>query len=535
MRTNGKGKFRVLVTDKISPVGLKALADHPQMELVMAVKPSKEQLEAELPKADVWLVRSESKVTEPLMKLAKSLRLVGRAGVGVDNIDVESASRRGVAVVNAPAANTISACEHTWGLLLALSRNIPQAARRMSEGGWDRSKFMGVELQGKTLGLVGLGRIGREVAKRAKIFGMRVVAYDPFMSEKQAAAIGAELKSFRGVLEAADYISLHVPATEKTKNMINAKSLAWVKKGARLVNCARGELIDDQALIEAIADGRLSGAALDVYHEEPLAEDSELRKLPQVILTPHLGASTVEAQLKVAEDLAVSVIEFYEKGVVRNAINLPGFDPDAIEALGPMLDLADVLGRFLGQMLDAGLKSVDSRFHGDFTPPQKRPLAVTALKGVLSAILEQDLSLVNAPILALDRGIETSESTAAAPEGHARLLTVTAETDKGKRSISGAVGGDGRLQIVSLDHLSVEVSPKGRMLVLSNHDEPGIIGSVGSLLGKYGINIADMRVGRRSPKGEAVMVITIDDELPPKVLGALKKLKGINTVRWVVL
>ncbi|MDE2293013.1 MAG: phosphoglycerate dehydrogenase, partial [Elusimicrobia bacterium] len=376
-------KLRVLVTDKIDPKGLEPLQRDARVELLMAVGDAARMAEL-VPTADVWLVRSETKVTADWLEKAKALRLVGRAGVGVDNIDVDGASRRGIAVINAPAANTLSACEHTWALILAMARRVPQADASVRAGEWKRSQFMGVEVAGKTLGLVGLGRIGREVAKRAQAFAMKVVAYDPFISERQAEALGIELADYKAVLERADFVSLHVPLTEKTRRMIDAKSLAWMKPTARLVNCARGELIDAAALAEALKAGRLAGAAVDVFDPEPLAADSPLRGAPNVVLTPHLGASTTEAQLKVASELAESVLEFRDRGVARNAINLPGFDPDLLEALGPWLDLAETLGRFLGQTLDGGLKGVRCRFVGDFPAPQRHPLAVAALKGALS-------------------------------------------------------------------------------------------------------------------------------------------------------
>lgn len=535
MGSNGKGKFKVLVTDKINPAGLKALKEHPGIDLVMAIKPDPKKLGSLLPSVNAWLVRSETKVTAPMIAQAPLLRLIGRAGVGVDNIDVEDASRHGIAVINAPAANTISACEHTMGLILTLSRNIASADRTMKEGGWDRSKFMGVELEGKTLALVGFGRIGREVAKRAKSFGMKIVAYDPFMSKQTAETLGAELLDFKDTLERADYVSLHVPVSDDTRDMINAESLAWFKDGARLINCARGELIDVDALVEALQSGKLAGAALDVYKEEPLPKKSVLRGLPSVVLTPHLGASTAEAQLKVAEDLSTGVLEFLEKGLARNSINLPGFDPKTLESLGGALELADTLGRFLGQVLDSGLKGFHCRFHGDFLPEQKHPLSVSALKGVLSTILDQSLTFINAPILAAERGIVTSETITPPIAGFARMMTIAAETDKGERSVSGVVDDHGELHLVRFNELAIDFCPKGRMLVLTNNDEPGMIGHVGTLLGKKGVNINDMRVGRRSRFGEAVMVITVDDQLSAKTLAEIRKIEGIKTVRWVVL
>lgn len=528
------GRLRVLVTDKIDPIGLEPLKQDSRIELQMAVGDKAKTAEL-VPSAHVWLVRSETKITEEWLEKAKALRLIGRAGVGVDNIDVAGASRRGIAVINAPAANTISACEHSWALLLTLARRVTQADASMRAGGWERSKFMGVELSGKTLGLVGLGRIGRESAKRALAFGMKVIAYDPFISARQAEGLGIELAEFKELLGAADFVSLHVPLTEKTKHMVDARSLAWFKPGARLINCARGELVNEVDLAEALKSGRLGGAALDVFEEEPLGASSALRGLPNLVLTPHLGASTTEAQLKVATELAQSVLEFNERGVARNAINLPGFDPDLLEALGPWLGLAETLGRFLGQTLDGGLKAVRCRFHGDFPAPQRHPLAVAALKGALSTILESTLSYINAPILALERGIEHSEAAAPALEGFPRLLEVTAVTDRGERSVSGAVGADGGPRLVRLDSLMVDVTPRGKMLVLSNTDQPGMIGAVGALLGRYKVNIADMRVGRRAPHGEAVMVITVDEDITPELQAELRRCEGIRTVRWVVL
>ncbi|MBI3299477.1 MAG: phosphoglycerate dehydrogenase [Elusimicrobia bacterium] len=527
-------KLRVLVTDKIDPAGLEPLKHDAGIELRMAVGDKAKWAEF-IPSTHVWLVRSETKVTEEWLDKAKALRLIGRAGVGVDNIDVSGASRRGIAVINAPAANTISACEHSWALLLCLARRVAAADASMRGGGWERGKFMGVELAGKTLGLVGLGRIGRESAKRALAFGMKVVAYDPYISARQAEGLGIELAEFKAVLAASDFVSLHVPLTEKTKRMIDAKSLEWFKPGARLINCARGELIDEAALAEALKSGRLAGAALDVFEAEPLPADSPLRGLPNLLLTPHLGASTTEAQLKVASELSQSVLEFSARGVARNAINLPGFDPDLLEAMGPWLGLAETLGRFLGQTLDGGLKAVRCRFHGEFPTPQRHPLAVAVLKGALSTILESTLSYINAPILALERGIEHSEAAAPASEGFPRLLEVTAVTDKGERSVSGAVGADGGPKLVRLDNLLVDVTPRGKMLVLSNEDRPGMIGAVGTLLGRHKVNIADMRVGRRAPHGEAVMVITVDEDPSPELQGELKRFEGIRTVRWVVL
>ncbi|MBI4386131.1 MAG: phosphoglycerate dehydrogenase, partial [Elusimicrobia bacterium] len=486
--------------------------------------------------ADAWLVRSETKVTADWIGKAPKLRIIGRAGVGVDNIDLEAASRRGIAVINSPQANTIAACEHTWALILALSRNIPQADSSMKQGKWERAQWMGTELAGKMLGILGLGRIGREVAKRALAYGMRIIAHDPYVSVEQAKGLGVRSAGLQEVLGQSDFITLHAPSSDKTRGLINAETARWIKKGARLINCARGDLVDGSVLVRLVESGRLKGAALDVFEKEPLPADSPLRKLPQVILTPHLGASTEEAQRKVAEEISKEVIEFLEKGIARHAINLPGFDPDTLEALGAYLDLAEVLGRFLGQTLEAGLQEVRCVFQGDFDAAQRHPLAVAALKGVLSPTLAQPVSFVNAPLIAKDRGIKTSESAdPTALEGFSRLLTVSAVTDAGTRGISGVILSHGEPRIVQLDDLYVDVRPQGKMIILVNRDRPGMIGKVGELLGRRNINIADMRVGRKAPKGDAVMVITVDETATPPVLQELAAIDGIQAVRWVEL
>ncbi|MBI4346522.1 MAG: phosphoglycerate dehydrogenase [Elusimicrobia bacterium] len=534
MSENGK-RFTVLVTDPIDREGLKPLQDHPGLELRVELSPAAEKLTSLLTDTNAWLVRSETKVTAQWLEKAPALRIIGRAGVGVDNIDVAGASRRGIAVINAPQANTIAACEHTWGLLLSLSRNIPQADSDMKQGKWDRARWMGTELQGKTLGVVGLGRIGREVAKRAVAFGMRVVAHDPYISTEQARGIGATLMPLPGLLGESDYITLHVPGGAQTKGLINDATIGQVKAGARIVNCARGELIEEKTLVEAIKSGRLGGAALDVFTKEPLAADSPLRGLPNVILTPHLGASTTEAQRKVAEELSKGILEFFERGLARYALNLPGFDPETLEQIGPFLELGEKLGAFVGQMLDAGLKEVRTVFHGDFEERHRHPVSVAALKGVLTSILAQGVGFINAPILARERGIKTTdEIDPSILEGYSRLLDVIAVTDKGEISVSGAIISHAP-RIVRLGDLVVDVRPKGRMIVLENQDRPGMIGQVGTLLGGRGVNISDMRVGRHAPKQKAVMVLLVDEDVPGDVLRELGQISGITGVRWVRL
>lgn len=529
-------KLKVLVTDAIDPEGLKPLEKHPAIDLRYEVGPTPEKLEKALKGVGAWLVRSETKVTKDWIAKAEALRIIGRAGVGVDNIDIAAATRRGIAVVNAPAANTIAACEQAFALLLATARGLSAADADVKAGNWKRSKFMGVELQGKTLGVVGLGRIGREVAKRALTFGMRVLAFDPFVSKEQAAELGVSLGDLKAVLSGADFITLHAPGGDKTKKLLNAESLGWMKKGVRLVNCARGELIDEAALAEALKSGQVAAAGLDVFEKEPLPAESPLRGAPNVILTPHLGASTQEAQSKVATELAQSVIAFHEKGLAVNALNLPGFDSDTLKTIGDWLELSERLGRFLGQVIDAGVREIGCSFQGEFKASHKRPLSVAALKGLLSTMLSSGATYISAPALAADRGIKTTESSdPMGREGFKHLLTVSAKTDKGSFSVSGTLLAPGEPRLVRFGELAVEVKPEGKLVVLTNRDTPGVIGQVGTLLGKAGINIADMRVGRRSAHGEAVMFLSVDEEVGADVRKKLEKIGGITNVHWIIL
>ena len=526
----------VLITDPIAKEGLGPLLDNPEFLVHHRPKIPGPELDDLLPRASALLVRSETKVTDALLQKAKSLKLVGRAGVGVDNIDLAAASRRGILVMNVPGANTLAATEHAFALLLALARNIPQAHAELKAGRWKRERFVGVELAGKTLGVVGLGRIGREVAKRGLAFAMKVVGYDPFLPQEQIHKLGIEPASLEDLLAKADFVTLHASLTDGTRHLINAKSLALMKPDARLVNCARGELVDEAALAEALRSGRLKGAALDVFSKEPLPAESPLLALENLLVTPHLGASTEEAQVKVAAELARNVADFFQVGVIRNAVNLPGFEAETLQELGPHLELADRLGRFAGQLLTGGL--VEVRLHCDgYEPAHRHPIAVGALKGLLSVILDQPgISFVNAALLAKERGIRFIESAEnAAPEGYTRLLTLKVKTEKETETVAGMLAPNGDAWLVRLGPLAVDVVLKGKMLVLKNQDTPGMIGRVGTILGDHKINIADMRVGRRSAHGEAVMVITIDEDLSSAVRGELERLPGITGVRWVRL
>ena len=537
MENSKNHKVEVLVTDPITVEALAPLHDNGRFRLQVKIQPSGAELDSLLKDCVCWLVRSQTKITDEKMARAPRLRVIGRAGVGVDNIDVEAASRRGILVMNVPGGNTLAATEHTFAMLLSLSRMIPQAHADLKAGLWNKEKWLGTELAGKTLGIIGLGRIGRQVLRRAAAFEMKTVVFDPYVSEDHAQKLGATQVSLEDLLKQSDFITVHASLTDKTRHLLNSQTLKWVKPGARLVNCARGDLIDEAALLEALKDGRLKGAALDVFSREPLPADSPLLKLPNVIVTPHLGASTEEAQIKVAAELAQNISDYFTQGSLRNAVNLPGFETEVLEALGSYLELAERLGRFACQIVEGGLSEVEIRCSGSFPPNQRYPLAVAVLKGLLSTILDEPgISWVNAPMVARQRGIRVVETADQDPAaGAARLLTVKLTSDRGSHSISGTRLAGGELQIVQLDSLPVEVGLSGSMLVIENQDQPGVIGWVGTVLGKHSINIADMRVGRQAPHGKAVMVITVEERVPSAVLQELQSHSGVKTVHWVKL
>ncbi len=526
----------VLITDPIAPDGLGPLTDGSGFVVHRVPRAADADLEKLVPSANAWLVRSETKITEAWLDRAKALRLVGRAGVGVDNIDLTAASRRGILVMNVPGANTLAATEHAFALLLSLARNVPQAHAELKGGQWKRERWTGVELAGKTLGVVGLGRIGREVAKRALAFEMTVVGYDPFLPHAEIQKLGIEPADLPEVLRRADFLTLHASLTDKTRRMINADSLKLMKPEARLVNCARGELIDEAALAEALREGRLKAAALDVFSKEPLPKDSPLLGVENLLLTPHLGASTQEAQIKVALELARNVADYFQLGVIRNAVNLPGFDAATLQDSAPQLDLAERLGRFAGQLVWGGLTEVEVQCDG-FEAGARHPLSVGALKGLLSSILDEPgISVVNATLLAQERGIRFVESSAeAGSERRGRFLIVQARAEKESVSVAGTLTPHGEPRLVRIDSMSVDVVLQGKMLVLKNKDAPGTIGRVGTLLGAHGVNIADMRVGRKAAHGEAAMVISVDEDVPAAALAELERLPGITAVRWVKL
>ncbi|MCX5716175.1 MAG: phosphoglycerate dehydrogenase [Candidatus Omnitrophica bacterium] len=526
--------IKVLVSDPLSPEGIKILESEKDIKVDSKTKLTPDQLKQEIKNYDALIVRSATKVTKDVIEAADKLRVIGRAGVGLDNVDVEAASKKGIIVLNAPAGNTISTAEHTMAMMLSLSRNIPKADRSIKNGEWDRKRFMGVELYGKTLGIVGMGRIGTEVAKRALSFQMKVLAYDPFLSADKAKQIGIELTDLQGILKSSDYITVHTPMTAETKGMISDEQFKQMKNGVRLINCARGGIIDEKALTKAIEMGKVAGAALDVFVSEP-PKDFTLAKMDNVVATPHLGASTEEAQVNVSIDIAEIVLDVLLNRCIRNAVNLPCVDKELLKTLQPYISLAEKLGSLSAQLAEGHTKEVKIKYVGDIVNYDTSGLTIAVLKGMLTPILQETVNFVNAPMIARERGIKISESKTSEIENFANLISVEVETDKGKLSVDGTLFTKTEPRIVKIGNFYVEAVPSGYMLVISNKDVPGIIGQIGMLMGRNKINIAGMSFGREKEGGKAVSVLNVDSVVPKEVLEQIKKAENIYDIKLVKL
>ena len=489
----------------------------------------------DLADADALMVRSATKVTNDLLAAAPRLRIVARAGTGVDNVDVEAASARGILVVNAPGANSISVAEHACALMLALARSVPAADRAMKDRKWEKKRFLGNELRGKTLGVAGLGRIGQEVAQRARAFGMRVVAHDPFIAKDIATALGVELMSLEAVCAMADYLTLHLPSTPDTKHLFNDDRFRQCKPGIRLINTARGELIDEEALRRAIDHGTVAAAALDVFETEPPV-DWSLAQLPQIVATPHIAASTEEAQELVGMDTAATVRDFLLNGVVRNAVNFPSLHPDEMQRLQPWIRLADRLGALVSQMGMARIEAIGVRYYGALVESRGVDvLAASAAAGALRPILSGGVSIVNARAAARERGIDIVESRSTRARHFTSLLSVKLHTDTGERWVEGTVFGHDSLRLVSVRGIDVEAPLGGTMLIIRNDDQPGVIGDVGTILGRHHVNIANFALGRG--EGGAIGIVNVDD-IPgsDSLERATDEIRRVSAIRdvWVI-
>ena len=493
-------------------------------------------LAADLAGADGLLVRSATKVDAALMDAAPGLRIIARAGTGVDNVDVAAASARGILVVNAPGANSISVAEHACALMLALARAVPAADHAMKEGRWEKKKFLGSELRGKTLGVAGLGRIGQEVAQRARAFGMRIIAHDPYIAKDVAAGLHVELMSLDEVCAAADFLTLHLPSTPETRHLFNDDRFSKCKPGLRLINTARGELVDEAALRRAIEQGIIAGAGLDVFETEPPA-DWSLAKLPQVIATPHIAASTEEAQELVGTETAATVRDFLRDGMVRNAVNFPSIHPDELQRLQPWIRLADQLGSLASQMGTARIEGLGVRYYGALAESRGvEVLAASAAAGVLRPILSSGVSIVNARAAARARGIDIVESRSTRSRHFTSLVSIKLQTDADERWVEGTVFEPNSPRLVSVCGVEVEAPLGGTMLLIANHDQPGVIGEVGTILGRHGVNIANFALGRG--KTGAIGVVNVDEDAgtPQALDRAVQELRKVPAIRtaWVI-
>ena len=527
--------MRVLVVDAIAPEGVAYLRDR-GFQVDELVKPSPEELHAALPACQALITRSGTAVTSALLGHAPNLRIVGRAGVGVDNVDVDACSRRGIVVVNAPYGNVVSAAEHTVGMLLALVRRIPEAHERLKTLEWNRGIY-GSELYRKTIGIVGLGKVGSRVAARLRGFEAQLVVYDPFIPETRARDLGARLVSeLDELLAEADVITFHVPLTEATDRMVGARELARTRRGVRLVNCARGGIIDEADLLAALESGHVAGAAIDVWSEEPPVS-AAIRRLiqhPRVVVTPHLGANSSEAQVNVAVDVARQLVAFRDGELVEHAVNIPVGDPAAVAELRPFVALAERLGRFSVQLEPGHLERVDLRVAGAIADGDTELLARAVLAGLLGPVMADPVNLVNARLVARERGLEVSVEREEETGGYKSLLTLCAATKEGRKVIAGTVF-DGQPRIVRMRDLDMEFTPEGYILVLSYEDRPGVVGKIGSLLGRHNVNIASMQVGRRAKRGRAIVVLTLDEDLTPEQLTELQSAVEADFARLVRL
>jgi D-3-phosphoglycerate dehydrogenase len=522
----------VLVSDPLAEEGLEIL----RKECTVDVKTeqSEDELVKIIGKYDALLVRSGTEVTARIIEAGKNLKFIGRAGAGVDNIDTDAATRKGIIVANAPEGNTLAATEHTMAMMYALARNIPQANASLRKKEWKRSKFMGVELNEKTLGIVGFGRIGREVAKRANATDMKCVAYDPFITKERAAQLGVTMVSLEELFKVADVITVHTPLIKETRHIINAKSIATMKDGVRIINCARGGIIDEKALYDAIKSGKVAGAALDVFETEPPSE-SPLLTLDQVIVTPHLGASTVEAQLNVAVSVARQCLEVLKGGAAKYVVNAPMIPPEQAEMLEPFASLAEKMGRFAVQIAGGRLSSVELIYGGELAAFAGSLKFVTrlALKGLLDPILQQPVNIVNAEFIAKERGIAVSETVTQESSGFKNIITLKIKADTTEKTVSGTVFFKGRSRIVAVDGYTMDMIPEGYVIVSRHLDKPGVIGRASTILGRCNINIAGMQVGRINPGEEALMVLNVDSEVPAEVMDEIRSMSGIFTAVFV--
>ncbi len=527
--------MKVLISDKLSKKGIELFQKEEGIEVEVKTGMPPQELISCIGAYDALVVRSETKVTAEVLAAAKNMKVIGRAGSGVDNINVSEASKRGIIVMNTPGGNTVTTAEHAISLLLSLVRNIPQATASMREGKWEKKKFMGVEVMDKTLGIIGLGKIGSEVAKRAKGLFMNVIAYDPYISEDAARKLQVELVDLESIYKRSDLITVHVPKNTETSYMINHETIQKMKDGVRIVNCARGGLVDEKALTEALLSGKVAGAALDVFEKEPPAPDNPLLGIPTVICTPHLGASTEEAQDNVAIAIADQMVDYLKNGTIRNAVNTPSIPQEVLSGIKPFVSLAENMGRMLSQISEGRMQKFTVTYHGEVLNYDVAPITVAALMGLLKPILQETVNYVNAPILAKEREINVEEIKETATGDFTNLITLTLVTDKGVNTVSGTLFGRANPRIVKINSFTLELLLTEKMLVFQNIDKPGVIGDIGGLLGQAGINISGMQFGREKPGGRAISVLNIDNHVDQDMLQKFRELPNVVSIKLINL
>jgi D-3-phosphoglycerate dehydrogenase / 2-oxoglutarate reductase len=527
--------LKVLIADSISQRGIDELSRDNALDVAIKTGLSEKELIEVIPPFSALIVRSQTRITANILNAGVKLRVVGRAGVGVDNVDVETATRRGVVVLNAPGGNTVSTAEHAFSLLLAVARKIPDADANVRSKNWDKKDFEGVELYNKTLGVIGMGRIGSELSRRAIAFGMRVVAYDPYLSVTRARSLQVDLvEELDDLLTSADFISLHTPLTSETRHILDAARLRKTKRGARIINCARGGLIDEAALAHALQDGHVAGAALDVFEIEPLPSDSPLRSAPNLVLTPHLGASTVEAQESVGIEIAQSIRAALLEGTIRNAVNMPNLDAKTLAIIGPHLRFGEKLGRFLSQIAPKRAESLNINYSGKVNEADTTAITRAVLKGFLQIAGGTEVNEVNAPAFAEALGLKLTESRLSAPGDYTDMLEVSAIAEGKTVSVGGAFFG-ATPRIVSINSRPVEARPHGVVLVLENTDRPGMVGRIGTLLGDHGVNIATMSLSRNQAGGTALTVLNLDTAPSEELLSEIRASEDIHSAHVIQL
>lgn len=527
--------MKILISDSMSSKAVEILKNRPGLDCEVSTGLKPEELKKKIKDFHALVVRSSTKVTAEIIEAAENLKVVGRAGTGVDNVDTIAATKKGIVVMNTPGGNTVTTAEHAVAMMMALARKIPQATASMRKGEWEKKKFEGTELTGKTLGILGVGNIGSVVASRALGLRMNVVAYDPFISAEAADKLGVSLVSMDDLFAKSDFISVHVPLMNETKNVVNADAFKKMKKGVKLINCARGGIVNEKDLAEAIKAKIVSGAALDVFEKEPPPADNPLLQMEEVILTPHLGASTHEAQESVAIAIAEQIADYLSSGTIRNAVNVPSIPAELLSALGPYISLGEKLGSFQGQILTGGLEEIIVEYTGEVVNYDVAPITISCIKGLLDQVLDMYVNFVNAPFVAKERGIRVVEVKSSRAIDFASSITIKVKTREGESVVEGALFGKKEPRIVRIDEFFLDAVPEGYLLVLNNDDKPGVIGNVGTLLAANNLNIARLHLGRQSVGGQAVSVWSVDTPVAKGLIDKIMKLPHMISARVIEL